>query len=232
MLAPHGGPRASVRRASISRPIKSLRAGFDPSRQPSPSPSPPSPQAVAAEEAVEEAAEAVMDAPMRGTLSARFVAVYDFRAEDPKTELTVRKGEIVVTRPDLARATADGWMLVQSVDDETRNGHVPEAYMHPIGDIQPCSPGSMLQMTASPRRHRKDARRAPWSGARSPRTSGAWLAPAPSYAHCEPPPPRRRPTATSGLHYGSPTSRRRAPRFDDDLSSFFFRVADESLATS
>ena len=77
-----------------------------------------------AEAAARAAAEALAKAA-RKRLSRTFVVVYDFFAEDPKTELTVRKGEIVESTPELEARGADGWMLVTVADDANRSGFVP-----------------------------------------------------------------------------------------------------------
>lgn len=159
-----------------------------------------------AEAAVRAAAEALAKAA-RKRLSRTFVVVYDFFAEDPKTELTVRKGEIVESTPELEARGADGWMLVTVADDADRSGFVPRAYASPVS-LKPCSPGRMISMTSSPTSPRSSPRprkaRPPWGGARSPRSPPPWESP----ERPRPASPERRRKPVSGMHFGSPTSRR------------------------
>ena len=167
-----------------------------------------------AEAAARAAAEALAKAA-RKRLSRTFVVVYDFFAEDPKTELTVRKGEIVESTPELEACGADGWMLVTVADDADRSGFVPRAYASAVS-LKPCSPGRMISMTSSPTSPRSSPRprkaRPPWGGARSPRSPPPWESP----ERPRPASPERRRKPVSGMHFGSPTSRRvRTPRVDD-----------------
>ena len=159
-----------------------------------------------AEAAARAAAEALAKAA-RKRLSRTFVVVYDFFAEDPKTELTVRKGEIVESTPELEARGADGWMLVTVADDADRSGFVPRAYASPVS-LKPCSPGRMISMTSSPTSPRSSPRprkaRPPWGGARSPRSPPPWESP----ERPRPVSPERRRKPVSGMHFGSPTSRR------------------------
>ena len=159
-----------------------------------------------AEAAARAAAEALAKAA-RKRLSRTFVVVYDFFAEDPKTELTVRKGEIVESTPELEARGADGWMLVTVADDADRSGFVPRAYASPVS-LKPCSPGRMISMTSSPTSPRSSPRprkaRPPWGGARSPRSPPPWESP----ERPRPASPERRRKPVSGMHFGSPTSRR------------------------